>query len=127
MNDPAVPNAAPRWRWLWILAAVAALDLAIRFGVAFRMPEVGAWEAALFAGGAFALYLTRRRTPPAYRLSGRLQIALILALALAAERLLLWRAGAAMSIANLATLVTALGVLIVWLVRRRRTQHASPT
>jgi hypothetical protein len=124
MRDRDIPNEATHWRWLWILGLIAAIDLVLRFGIGFRMREVATVEAVLFAGGALTLYLMRRRTPPAHRHGDRLQIALMLALALAAERVTLWRAGTAISVANLATLVTAFVLLGVWLVRRRTRQHA---
>jgi hypothetical protein len=127
MDEQGAPNKPMSRRWLWVLGLIAAIDLAIRFGVAFRMRQIATGEALLFASGAIALGLMWRRTPPPNRYGGHVQIALALALALAAERATLWRAGAAMSIANLTTLVTALVVFGIWFVRRRTSTQARQT
>lgn len=104
-------------QWMVVLAVTAALDLAVRFLLPFRMSRVLAFEAVLFPlAGWFLLRMMSRQAAP--RRSLRLvQAILAVSLLLAGLRSFLWALGVPIQMANVAVLASA---GLVWMGFRRR-------
>ena len=101
-------------RPLIIIAAVAVVDVAVRFGFGFQMGRVVLVEAMLFAVATLPLAWPAVRD----KSLSRLELWLAAIFGLGSLRAGLWSAGLPVSIANLAVLAVGLLVILSYFTRR---------
>lgn len=110
---------ASRWRWILVVTAATALDLVARFAAPFDFGRVMHVEAALFPLTGIVLGTLLRTEPRTQGWRHVVRVSLVWLFGLGGLRPLVWTLGLSVMVANLATLLVALGGILVWVLRRR--------
>lgn len=114
-----MPKTRTWFAWPALIAVITAVELVIRFALSFNLRRVLVVEALLFFAAALCVRDLINRPPHLSGWRRTIQWSLVWAFALAALRAAIWAAGQTVMRANLATLVTAV-VVLIWSRKWRR-------
>lgn len=121
-----MPRSRTWLPWATLFAAIALVEVLVRFAFPFSLRRVLVVEAVLFVDAALVILCFIQRPPVSSGWRRRLQWALVLAFALGSIRAAIWATGQPVMRANLAILLLAIVVLIGSGIRRGRRSRQPP-